>query len=64
MTSTLALILATLAIVAAVLWYARRAGVDKQRAASAEETLDDITDANRAVTDAERDKLRKKYRRD
>lgn len=49
---------------AAVLWYARRAGKDAARVGAAEETLDAIRDATKPATDAELKRVRDTFRRD
>ena len=42
----------------------RKGGKDSARAESAEKTLEVVRDINRPASDAERDELRARYRRD
>ena len=55
-------ILASLLVVG--LGMARRAGINREKSEALTETLRDIQNANKPVTDAERERLRGKYRRD
>lgn len=57
-------IAACLAIVAVILYYARKGGADGAKSAAVQEALKDVTDANRPVAVSERELLQSKYRRD
>lgn len=46
------------------LWLARKSGKDAQRADQAEATIDEAARANAPITDADRERVREKYRRD
>lgn len=57
-------IAACLAIVAVILYYARKGGADGAKSAATQEALKDVTDANRPATADELNRMRVKYSRD
>jgi hypothetical protein len=55
---------AALAVLAALLWGARRGGKDAVRSEAAEKTLEQIREATAPASDADIERVRQRYRRD
>ncbi len=53
-----------LALIGAILWFARKGGADAAQADATKEALKDVADANRPVDLPERTGVQQRYRRD